>query len=64
MIAYAFLQYRRLKTARRENKESTDRRPNQPCLPCAKPSSNLSLGHLRNDARTAEKWIRNGQRHE
>ncbi len=52
MIAYAFLQYRRLKTARRK-KEPTGRRLSQPCPPCARPSSNSSLGHRRSDARTA-----------
>jgi hypothetical protein len=46
MIAYAFLQHRRLKTARRgKKKESTDRRLSQPYQPCAKPSSKLSLDH-------------------
>ncbi len=55
MIAYAFLQHRRLKTARRrEKKNSTGRRLNQPCRPCATPSSNSSLDHHRNDVRTAE----------
>jgi hypothetical protein len=53
MIAYAFLQHRRLATARRK-KESTGRRLNRPCRPCATPSSNSSLGYHRNDARTAE----------
>jgi len=38
MIAYAFLQHRRLKTARRGKKESTGRRLNRHCPPCAKPS--------------------------
>jgi hypothetical protein len=54
MIAYAFLQYRRLKAARREKKESTGRRLNRHCPRYAKPSSNSSLGHNRNDARTAK----------
>src|SRR5216684_2031466 len=36
-------------------KESMGRHRNRPCQPCAKPSSNSSLGyHHRNDARTAE----------
>ena len=43
MIAYAFLQHRRLATARREKKESTGRRPSRLCQPCATPSSNSSL---------------------
>src|SRR5262245_8418519 len=34
-------------------KESTGRRLNRLCQPSAKPSSNSSLGHHRNDARTA-----------
>jgi SRSO17 transposase len=55
MIAYAFLQYRRLKTARREKKESMGRRLNRHCPPCAKQSSNLSLGrHRSSDARIVE----------
>ena len=54
MIAYAFLQYRRLKTARREKKESPGRRRNQPCQPYATPSSSSSLGHHPSDAHTAE----------
>jgi hypothetical protein len=53
MIAYAFLQYRRLKTAGRE-KESTGRCLNRHCPPCVRPSSNSSLGHHRNDAHIAE----------
>src|SRR5262245_5386299 len=47
MIAYAFLQYRRLKTVRRE-------KINRHCPPYAEPSSNSSLGYHRNDARTAK----------
>jgi hypothetical protein len=35
-------------------KESTGRRLNRPCRPCATPSSNSSLGYHRNDVRTAE----------
>src|SRR4030088_116563 len=35
-------------------KESTGHRPNQPCQPCATPSSNSSLDHRRSDARIAE----------
>src|SRR2546423_15109870 len=35
-------------------KESTGRRLNRPCQPCARPSSNSSLGYHRNNARTAE----------
>src|SRR5262249_5668535 len=35
-------------------KESTGRHLNRHCPPCAKPSSNWSLGHHRSDARTAE----------
>ena len=54
MIAYAFLQHRRLKTARREKKESTGRHRNQPCRRCVRPSSNSSFDHHRTNARTAE----------
>src|SRR6266566_4628430 len=53
MIAYAFLQHRRLTKARREKKESTDHRLNQACQPCATPSSTSSFGRF-SDARTAE----------
>src|ERR1700756_1283503 len=35
-------------------KESTGRRLNRHCLPCARPSSNSSLDHRRSDAPTAE----------
>src|SRR5205814_7579301 len=35
-------------------KESTGRHLNRPCQPCARPSSNSSLGYHRNNARTAE----------
>src|SRR5947207_8486057 len=35
-------------------KESTGRHLNRPCQPCARPSSNSSLGYHRNSARTAE----------
>src|SRR5246127_5871361 len=35
-------------------KESTGRRLNRHCLPCARPSSNSSLDHRRSDARAAE----------
>jgi SRSO17 transposase len=54
MIAYAFLQHRRLKTARREKKESTGRHRNQPCQRCVRPSSNSSFDHHRTNARTVE----------
>ena len=53
MIAYAFLQHRRLATARRK-KRITARRLSQLCPPCATPSSNSSLDHHRSDARIAE----------
>lgn len=42
MIAYAFLQSRRLKTAKREKKGSPDHPRNQPCQPSGKPSSTPS----------------------
>lgn len=53
MIAYAFLQHRRLATARRK-KESTARRPSRLCLPYARPSSKYSLDYRRNDVPTVE----------
>jgi hypothetical protein len=53
MIPYAFLQYRRLKTARREKKNQRAAASTNIGLPCARPSSNSSLGRRRN-ARTAE----------
>jgi hypothetical protein len=53
-IAYAFLQYRRLKTARREKKNLMGRHLSQPCPPCARPSSNSSLDHRRSDVPTAK----------
>jgi SRSO17 transposase len=48
MIAYAFLQSRRLRAAGRK-KESGDRRHNQPCRPSGKPSLTSSLGHHPSD---------------
>jgi Transposase DDE domain len=54
MIAYAFLQHRRLATARRGKKESMGRRLSQPCPPCATPSSNCSLDYRRSDVRIVE----------
>src|SRR5262249_20352009 len=54
MIAYAFLQYRRLKTARREKKQQPARRRDRHCPPCARPSSNSSLDHRHGDAHAAE----------
>src|SRR5207247_9329933 len=53
MIAFAFLQYRRLKRAKRK-KESPGRHHTQPCPPCVRPSSNSSLDHPRSAARIAE----------
>ena len=53
MIAYAFLQHRRLATARRE-KKSMGRRLSQLCPPYATPSSNSSLRYRRSDARIVE----------
>jgi SRSO17 transposase len=53
MIAYAFLQHRRLAQAGRK-KESTDLRLNQACRPYAKPSSISFFDRHLNDAHTAE----------
>src|SRR5205814_10076686 len=54
MVAYAFLQHRRLATARREKKNQRSRRLSQLCPPYATPSSNASLDHRRSDARIVE----------
>jgi hypothetical protein len=54
MIAYAFLQHRRPSSNSAEKKESTGRRLNRLCPPCATPSSNSSLDYRRSDARIAE----------
>ena len=56
MLAFAFLQHRRLKTTRR-GKESTDRRLNQACRPSATPLSRSLLNCHRNDARTVENGL-------
>lgn len=53
MIAYAFLQHRRLAQAGRKN-ESTDRRRSQVCRRYAKPSSISSFDRQLSDAHTAE----------
>jgi SRSO17 transposase len=53
MIAYAFLQYRRLAATGRK-KEPTGPRLSRLCPPCAMPSSNSSLDYRRSDARTVE----------
>src|SRR5262249_48489313 len=53
MIAYAFLQHRRLATARREKR--IDGPPPQPTLPpCLTPFSNFPLDYRRSDARIVE----------
>ena len=54
MIAYAFLQHRRLAQAGRKKKESTVHRLSRACRPYAKPSSISSFNHDLSDARTAE----------
>ena len=56
MLAFAFLQHRRLKTTRR-GKKSMDRRLNQACRPSATPSSRSSLNCHRNDARTVKNGL-------
>ena len=57
MLAFAFLQHRRLKTARRGKKKSMDRRLNQACRPSATPLSRSSLNCHRNDARDVENGL-------
>jgi hypothetical protein len=54
MIAYAFLQHRRLAQAGRKKKESTAHRLSRPCRPYATPSSNSSFNHRLSDVRTAK----------
>src|SRR5262249_7940627 len=49
-----FPQVSRAKTSKAEKKESTARRRDRHCPPCARPSSNSSLDHRRSDARAAE----------
>jgi SRSO17 transposase len=51
MIAYAFLQSRRLKAAGRGKKQSLARRRSQACRPSGKPSSITSLARRLCDAR-------------
>jgi hypothetical protein len=53
MIAYAFLQHRRLASAQRK-KESTDRHLNHACRPCATPSSRSSADRRRGNVPIAE----------
>src|ERR1700733_14688142 len=53
MIAYAFLQHRRLTQVRRK-KESTDRRLSLACRPYATPSSISFFDHYLSNAHTAE----------
>src|SRR6202034_1171991 len=54
MIAYAFLQHRRLAHAGRKKKESTGLRLNQPCPPYVTPSSISSFDRRFSSARIAE----------
>ena len=60
MIAYAFLQHRRL-TQVRQKKESTDRRLSLACRPYATPSSISFFDHYLSNAHTAEdQAVKNG----
>jgi hypothetical protein len=52
MTAYAFLQYRRLKTARREKKNQRAAASTNIGLPCARPTR--THRYRRRNARTAE----------
>src|SRR5205823_1199183 len=54
MIAYAFLQHRRLAATARKKKNQRPPRLSQLCPPCATPSSNSSLDYRRSDARIVE----------
>jgi hypothetical protein len=53
MIAYTFLQHRRLATAKRGKKESPDHRHSQACPRCVIPSSRIWSLHGDGDARIA-----------
>jgi hypothetical protein len=53
MIAYAFLQHRRL-AATAPKKRTNEPRLSQLCPPCATPFSNFSLDYRRSDARIVE----------
>jgi SRSO17 transposase len=57
MIAYAFLQYRRLKTARREKKNQRATAKADLASRIVRPFSNSSVAHRRSDARTAENGL-------
>jgi hypothetical protein len=54
MIAYAFLQHRRLAATAPKKKEPTGPRLSQLCPPCATPFSNFSLDYRRSDVRIVE----------
>src|SRR5262249_19085156 len=54
MIAYAFLQHRRLATARREKKNRRAAAPTRLCRPGPTPFSNFSSDYRRSDARIVE----------
>jgi hypothetical protein len=54
MIAYAFLQHRRLAQAGRKKKESTDRRLSRACRRYATPSSISFCARYLSDAHAAE----------
>ena len=61
MIAYAFLQSRRLKAAGRKKKESPDHPRNRPCQPSGKPSSTHSRNRHQYDALTVKNSSKNAQ---
>jgi len=61
MIAYAFLQSRRLKAAGRK-KESQARRRNRACQPSGRQSSTCSHGPRRDDAHTSMNHLRQPHR--
>lgn len=54
MLAFAFLQHRRLKKVRRGKKNQRTTASNRACQPCVTPSSRSSLDRHLNVARTAE----------
>ncbi len=63
MIAYAFLQHRRLASARRE-KKSTSHHHSQACQRYVMPSSLTACAGSISDVRIVENWICNEQQHE
>jgi len=64
MIAYAFLQYRRLKTARREKKNQRAPPQPKPCPPLRQAILEVIARPLPRRCPHCRKWIRNALQHE